>query len=430
MKLNKNILDELAINITDGEHGSVIDDNNGNFYLLSNKNIINGNININSNDRKISEYSFNKIKKRTKLEKNDLVISTVGTIGKLAIIKDNNINYEFQRSVGIIKCDKKKLTPEYLYYYFSLPYIQKMLVNLSKGAVQKCLFISDLKNLVIEYPNDIKNQIIICNILSTLDKKIEINNRINEELEAMAKTLYDYWFVQFEFPFDFAQGKPSEKGKPYKSSGGKMVWNEELKREIPEGWENGFLSNLADIIGGSTPSKEINEYFSSNGTAWITPKDLSLNAGNKFITKGEIDVSEKGIKSASLNILPKGTILLSSRAPIGYMAISRNSVTTNQGFKSFVPKQGYSSFFIFYIVKNSIPTIINNASGSTFKEVSASVLKTISVCLPPKNIIEKFTDIVNSIFEKQNNLELETKKLAELRDWLLPMLMNGQVSVN
>ncbi|MEK7433307.1 MAG: restriction endonuclease subunit S [Cyanobacteriota bacterium] len=212
MNKNINILDELAINITDGEHGSVIDDNNGNFYLLSNKNIINGNININNNDRKISEYSFNKIKKRTKLEKNDLVISTVGTIGKLAIIKDNNINYDFQRSVGIIKCDNEKLKPEYLYYYFSLPYIQKMLINLSKGAVQKCLFISDLKNLVIEYPNDIKNQILICNILSTLDKKIEINNRINEELEAMAKTLYDYWFVQFEFP--------NEEGKPYKSRGG------------------------------------------------------------------------------------------------------------------------------------------------------------------------------------------------------------------
>jgi type I restriction enzyme, S subunit len=218
-------------------------------------------------------------------------------------------------------------------------------------------------------------------------------------------------------------------GSPYKTSGGAMVWNEELKREIPEGWEVGTMLNLGEIIGGSTPPREKEEYFSTNGTAWITPKDLSLNTGNKFITKGELDVSEQGLKVASLNIMPKGTILLSSRAPIGYLAISREKVTTNQGFKSFVPNKEFPTEYVYYAVKNLIPTIENNAVGSTFKEVSASTLKTINVFLPPKELVEKYRNLVSSTFQKQNTLELENQKLTELRNWLLPMLMNGQVKV-
>jgi len=220
-----------------------------------------------------------------------------------------------------------------------------------------------------------------------------------------------------------------EAGRGYKSAGGKMVWNEELKRDVPAGWKKGVLLDIGTITGGSTPSREIEEYFDVNGMAWITPKDLSLNTGNKFITKGETGVSEKGLKSASLNIMPKGTILLSSRAPIGYMAISREEVTTNQGFKSFVPDKGYSIPYIYYTVKNAIPTIINHSSGSTFKEISSSVLKEISICLPPTSITDKFRETVDAIFERQNKLELESQTLTGLREWLLPMLMNGQVKV-
>ena len=175
--------------------------------------------------------------------------------------------------------------------------------------------------------------------------------------------------------------------------------------------------------------EEIDDYFTSNGTAWITPKDLSLNTGNKFITRGELDVSDKGIKAASLNIMPKGTILLSSRAPIGYLAISREHVTTNQGFKSFVPRNGYSTEYVYYSIQNMIPTIENNSAGSTFKEVSGSTLKAIKVGLPDTEIIQNYTSMVENIFNRQDNLERQNQTLAELRDWLLPMLMNGQVQV-
>jgi type I restriction enzyme, S subunit len=313
----------------------------------------------------------------------------------------------------------EKLDLLYLYHYLKL-YRQSGI-----GSSQAQLIAPEIANRTIRLPN-LSIQKSIGKVLSILDSKIELNNRINAELEAMAKTLYDYWFVQFDFPVVTSSGVV----KPYKTNGGKMVWNEELKREIPEGWISGVLSDLGEIIGGSTPSRDVEENFDTNGTPWITPKDLSENTGNKFITKGEVSVSDKGLKSASLKILTKGSVLMSSRAPVGYMAIARESVTTNQGFKSFVPKSDYSTSFIFYTVKNAMPEIINNASGSTFKEISGSTLKIIKVCLPNNIVIKEYTSKVEAIFDRQNNLEIENQKLTELRDWLLPMLMNGQVKVS
>lgn len=261
----------------------------------------------------------------------------------------------------------------------------------------------------------------IASILSSLDEKIEFNNKINKKLEAITKLIYNYWFIQFDFP--------DKNGNPYKSSGGKMVYNKELKHEIPYGWSNGTLNDLGEIVGGSTPSTENTANFIENGTPWITPNDLSSNIGNKFITRGQDDVSDIGIKSASLQVYPKNTVLMSSRAPIGYMAIARESLTTNQGFKSFIPNKEYSSEFIFLTVKNSMKAVIQYSSGSTFKEVSGTLLKTVKVSLPKTDISDLYTKRIKNIFERQNLLELENMKLSEQRDWLLPMLMNGQISI-
>ena len=305
--------------------------------------------------------------RKGKLKRGDIILTTRGTVGNVAYFNEN-IPYENIRinsGMLILRPNVDKIHPYYLYLFLRSNLFKKQVISQGSGSAQPQLPIGSLKYINLPW-KDIATQQKIASVLSSLDSKIELNNRINAELEAMAKTLYDYWFVQFDFP--------NAQGKAYKTSGGAMVWNKELKREIPEGWEVGTMLNFGEIIGGSTPPREKEEYFSTNGTAWITPKDLSLNTGNKFITKGELDVSEQGLKVASLNIMPKGTILLSSRAPIGYLAISRENVTTNQGFKSFVPNKGFPTEYVYYAVKNLIPTIENNAVGSTFKEVSASTL--------------------------------------------------------
>ncbi|MFM6530720.1 MAG: restriction endonuclease subunit S, partial [Dolichospermum sp.] len=350
---------------------------------------------------------------------NTLCIAMYGegrTRGNISILK--SIMTTNQACCNIV-IDEDKADYEYIYYYLKTQYHQ--LRSLSSG-VRKNLNSNDIKNFEIRLPKDIITQKKIAAVLSSLDDKIELNNRINSELENLAKTIYDYWFVQFDFP--------DENGKPYKSCGGKMVYNQELKRAIPAGWEVGTLSKLGDIAGGSTPSTKNPLNFCHNGTAWITPKDLSLNVGNKFISRGELDVTDAGIKEASLKIYPKGTILLSSRAPIGYMAVARNEVTTNQGFKSFIPNKRFSIPFVYYTVKNSMNAIIKQASGSTFKEVSLTTLKdNVYICLPSNTVVDFYTKKVNSIFKQQDILEQENQQLTQLRDWLLPMLMNGQITV-
>jgi len=395
--------------------------NNSSIIVLNQKCIRNNRIDFSfaqftDDSKEISEIKF--------VKKGDILINSTGTgtAGRCAFVAELPQNHRLivDSHILILRCHSYSAAQCLSYSLFSF---EKTLMSFMTGSSgQSELDKVVLLNLKTQIPIDSQTQRNIANILSTLDSKIELNNRINTELEAMAKTLYDYWFVQFNFP--------DENGKPYKTSGGKMVYNKELKRLIPEGWEDGTLESIGEIIGGSTPSKAKNENFCFNtGTPWITPKDLSINKGKKFITRGECDVTDIGLKEASLKIMPKGTILLSSRAPIGYLAISRNNITTNQGFKSFVPKLYFSTEFIYYTIQNSINIIEANASGSTFKEISSSVLKTIKTYLPPKIIIDNYNLKVSSIFKRQDKLEIENQHLTALRDWLLPMLMNGQVMV-
>jgi type I restriction enzyme S subunit len=326
-------------------------------------------------------------------------------------------------NVALLKAKPKKcIDREYLYYFLKQKAVFQYVEKLSaRTGGQTGVDLVSLNKYPIRLPENIDDQKNVVALLCALDDKIECNNRVNAELEAMAKALYEYWFLQFEFP--------NAKGKPYKFSGGEMVYNHTLKRDIPDGWTDGTLNDLGKIVGGSTPSTQDTENFITSGTPWITPYDLSNNQGNKFITRGAQDVSDAGIKNASLKKYPPGTVLLSSRAPIGYLAIARDELTTNQGFKSFIPNNGYSTAFIYYTVKGSLKAIIQYASGSTFQEISASVLKTVKIVLPESDIVDQFTKAAIPIFERQDLLEQENQHLTQLRDWLLPMLMNGQVSI-
>ena len=369
-----------------------------------------------SNLKYVTSEFHNKIKKST-LRPGDVAVVRTGNPGASCVIPDF-LEEANCSDLVIIRCGEK-LDPHFVSYYIN-SVTHSQIKGQLVGAIQKHFNIGSAKE--IAFPDiDKSTQSKISAVLSFLDAKIDCNNRINAELESMAKTLFEYWFVQFDFPDD--------NGNPYKSSSGKMRYNATLKREIPEGWADGTLNDLGQIVGGSTPSTKKPDNFTNNGTPWITPNDLSDNLSNKFITRGAQDVSDEGIKDASLKKYPAGTVLLSSRAPIGYMAIARAELTTNQGFKSFIPCNGYSSAFIYYSVMSSMKAIIQYASGSTFKEVSAAVLKTVKITRPEQSIVAKFTQRVDPIFRRQDLLEQENLQLTQLRDWLLPMLMNGQVTV-
>ena len=236
----------------------------------------------------------------------------------------------------------------------------------------------------------------------------------------MAKQLYDYWFVQFDFP--------DENGRPYKSSGGEMVWNEKLKRKIPASWENKNIEDIADVYNGATPST-INEQNYGGDIVWITPKDLS-DQKQKFVYQGERNISQAGYNSCSTHLLPPNTILMSSRAPIGLLSIAKTELCTNQGFKSFVPKAENISTYLYYYLNIHIKQIEQLGTGTTFKEVSREDVLKFPILKPSDAILDLWEKQVSALNNKQFVIQKENEFLTKQRDELLPLLMNGQVSVN
>jgi type I restriction enzyme S subunit len=297
------------------------------------------------------------------------------------------------------------------------------------GSAQPKLNQANLSSIrLILPPLELQKQ--VADTLFTFDKKIANNRRINDNLpwalwmthlilllfkrkndnlEQQAQALFKSWFVDFD-PFKDGEFVESEMGL------------------IPKGWRVGLLSEIGEIVGGSTPSKAKSQYYTSNGIPWLTPKDLS-NSPCKFTAKGEIDITKEGYASCSTKIMPKGTVLFSSRAPIGYVSIAKNEICTNQGFKSVVPKEAGTAF-IYYFLKTSTKDIENKATGSTFKEASGALMKSLPTIIPTKSVLYGFEQIMEPIFRKQETIEDESRRLAQLRDTLLPRLMSGELKVN
>ena len=194
-------------------------------------------------------------------------------------------------------------------------------------------------------------------------------------------------------------------------------------------WSECTLSDIGSVVAGGTPSKSKPEYYADQGIAWITPKDLSVNK-SKFISHGENDISELGFSKSSAAKMPAGTILFSSRAPIGYIAIAQNEVTTNQGFKSVIPNENISTAYMYFLLKNLLPTIEGMASGSTFKEISGAAMKSVPTIMPDADTIQLFSSFCEPVFKKQEILEAENQRLSALRDSLLPKLMSGELDVS
>lgn len=299
--------------------------------------------------------------------------------------------------------------PKYLYQILrsndTLAQLQ-MLAESRSGTFPQITY-SELSNIMVSLPSQ-KAQKNIVSILSSLDRKIELNNKINADLEEMAQAIFKNWFVDFE-PFKDGKFVDSELGM------------------IPEGWKVGRLDEIADVVGGSTPSKAKPEYYTQKGIAWLTPKDLS-NHPAVYTSRGEIDITEEGYNSTSTKLMPKGTVLFTSRAPIGYISIAQNDICTNQGFKSLVPKKA-GTCFLYCFLKYVTPEIENKSTGSTFKEASGSLMKSLQVIIPEQNVFEEFEAIVSPLFARIESLEKENSRLSLLRDTLLPRLMSGEIEV-
>lgn len=334
---------------------------------------------------------------RRKVKTNSIIYSTVRPNQRhFGIIKSQPDNFLVSTGFAVIDVKPEILDADYLYYVLTQDSIVEKLHAIAEQSTSAYPSIksSDIEDLEIEVP-DLATQKKIAGILGELDRKAKQNAEINKNLEAQAQA---YFIDQFVVNAD-----PT--------------------------WPQGTLSDLGTVVGGGTPSKKHPEYYCEHGIPWITPRDLSVDK-SKFISHGENDISDLGFSNSSATKMPEGTILFSSRAPIGYIAIASNTVTTNQGFKSVIPNINVGTAFVYYFLKQALPTIEGMASGSTFKEISGSGMKSVHAIIPDNETLHKFSEFCKPLFKQQAVMEAENRRLSGIRDALLPKLMSGEIDVS
>lgn len=329
---------------------------------------------------------------------NDILYSEIRPANKrFAYVSEKNVdNYIASTKLMVLRA-KDGVNPKFLYALLKSQQVIDELQHLAEtrsGTFPQITFNSELAPMQVNLPDDSAQNKIV-SFLESIEQKIALNIQINNNLEQQAQSYFQELFINNANP----------------------------------NWKKGTISDLGFVVGGSTPSKAKPEYYTESGIAWITPKDLSITK-SKFISKGENDITELGLKNSSAVIMPKGTVLFSSRAPIGYIAITTGEVTTNQGFKSVVPKPEIGTPYVYYLLKYNLPVIEGMASGSTFKEVSGSTMKNVPATIPDADMLNKFNDFCTPLFAQQQMLEEQNHSLAELRDKLLPKLMSGELDVS
>ena len=384
----------------------------------------------------ISEYDFSAIPVRYIIQQayakkclqvGDIIIEKSGGSPTQSTGRVSLVSQELLDHAGAVICSnfctafrvKKGWNPLYVYYYLQFIYNLGAFFNFEGKT-------SGIKNLQLDaafaaipiedISESIQNNIVA--ILQGLERKIAINRQINQNLEAMAKQLYDYWFVQFDFP--------NEEGKPYKSSGGEMVWNEKLKRNMPKEWCAMTIGEVENnIITGKTPSCADEDNFGGD-IPFITIDDIR---GNLFVFNSQRTLSTKGAESQTKKYLPSGSLSVSCIGTIGVMGIIAKLSQTNQQINSIVFENEHNREFVYFALK----LYFENAkakTGNVFANMSKDEFASIKVVYPPKQILQEFHNKVIAIFDNiKNNID-EINALTKQRDELLPLLMNGQAMVN
>lgn len=374
-------------------------------YNLNNRGIDTTNLSF------VDEETYVQRIKRAKPEAGDIIISREAPMGVVGMIPENFKCCLGQRLV-LLKIDKQKCNPKYLLYSLTSQFVQQQIKRIDlTGSIVSNLNIPDLKNLLIPVIEKQQNE--CAHLLDLIDSKIENNNKINTELESMAKNIYDYWFLQFEFP--------NKGGNAYKSSGGKMVWNEKLKREIPEGWTVAKLDDIAEMVTKSINPKKDQKYQYYS----IPSFD---ETGTPIIESGENIDSNK-------YCVPNDAILVSKLNPqfkrLWYVGNTTEDSICSTEFIPFTSRNNTKEFL--YSVLNSdsfYKFMVQSSSSSTGsrKRMQPELMKSFTLCYPSdEKIIYKYCKAVKDMFEKIIEGKKENQELASLRNFLLPLLMNGQV---
>lgn len=343
----------------------------------------------------ISENRYNEIKLKYGVpQKDDILLTSVGSLGIPYLVKNTDKFYFKDGNLTWIRnINKNKILPQYLILWICSNIGKQKLDEVTIGSTQPALTISGLKTIEIVLPS-IEEQKRITSVISSLDDKIDLLHRENKTLEVMTETLFRKWFIE----------------------------------DIKEDWKEGTLEDILSVKGGTTPSTKEPKYWDGS-IPWTSPKDVTtLNGIYLFDTERKI--TQEGLKQISSGLLPAGTLLMSSRAPVGVLAYAEIPLAINQGYIAIIDDKGYAKEFIYLWLKANMDMVHSYANGSTFMEISKSAFKSLSLLIPPKHIVYEFCDRIKPIFEKIKINEMQIRTINKTKDNILPKLMSNEIKID
>lgn len=299
-----------------------------------------------------------------------------------------------------------RVLPEYIGYYMRMPSFRGEFQAFSTMTTRASLKNEDLLSLSVSLPS-LNEQNRIAQVLLNYDNLIENNQKQIKLLEEAAQRIYKEWFVDLRFP------------------GYEDV---HIVDGVPEGWRKCVISDICDTVGGGTPSTSRKEYYDGGTIPWVTPTDLTKDS-SLILLDTEKHITEDGLNNSSAKILPSNTILMTSRASIGYFALCEQEVCTNQGFISCIPKHEYIRYYLLYNLMNRVEEIKGKATGSTFLEIAKRTFRDMGILIPSENILQGFSSYITPYIERMRAIRKQINHLNEARDRLLPKLMSGEIEL-
>jgi len=418
-------LRDLCELIVDCPHSTPLWTDQG-VVVLRNQNIRNGRLDLTSPSY-TDEAHYEQRSRRARLREGDLVLTREAPMGEVCMVPKTLRCCLGQRMV-LLRPDPKKCDSRFLLYAVQSSAVQnEILVNEGTGSTVSNLRIPLLEALPIPSP-PLPEQKAIASILGALDDKIELNRRMNVTLEAMARALFQSWFVDFDPVRAKLDGRQPAGLDPATAALFPASFQDSPLGHIPEGWTIDPVGEVVDCVGGGTPSTAEAKYWEGGIHHWTTPKDFSsLQA--PILLDTDRKITDAGIARISSGLLPVGTLLLSSRAPVGYLAITAMPVAINQGFIAMKCNQRVSNYFMLNWCQTNMAEIESRATGTTFAEISKQNFRPIPVVLPPKAVIAAFTATVARLYAQITANLRQSRTLAALRDILLPKLLSGELPV-
>ena len=395
--------DVFCDSVRDGTHDTPKQVEKG-YKLVTAKHINNGQIDL-SDAYLISEQDYLKINERSKVEQWDVLMSMIGNgLGKSAVVKDNP-EYAI-KNLALFKLGDE-IKAKWLHYYLSSKSGQGFIYNSLQGSGQPFISLSLLRKFPIPVPSDETIMGDIVTVLSRYDSLIENYQKQIKLLEEAAQRLYKEWFVDLRFP-----GHENTK----------------TVDGVPEGWEKKKISEVCDTIGGGTPSTKVLSYYENGTISWVTPTDITKN-NSLCLLSTEKKITKEGLDHSSAKMLPAETILMTSRASVGFFGICDFEVCTNQGFISCVPFDNNFQMYLLYNLMNRVEEIRIKAGGSTYLEISKSVFRNFDIICPKDDLICLFQKEAHQLLERMRMICKQIRLLTEARDRLLPKLMSGEIAV-